>query len=323
MLASAREGQERMKLRIGTRNSDLARVQSNSVAMRLADAGHTTELVPITTAGDQSSAPSFGSIGPQGVFVREINQALLVGSIDLAVHSYKDLPTDEPAELVIAAVPARRDPADCLLIQSDRVDRAGGLLPLREGAQVGTASVRRQTWLRHLRPDLRPASLRGNVPTRIRRLQEGRYDAIVLAAAGLDRLRYGAASGGLAPDLAGITVVRLDPEQFVPAPAQGALALQCRRERHDVRDELAPLDDPPTRRAVDAERLLLAQLEGGCELAFGAFCDSYGTASILYAMLERGGRLWSESCRAAAPEPAAENMWQVLSASRTASGRVS
>ena len=309
-----------MNLRIGTRNSDLARAQSNSVAMRLTKAGHATELVPITTAGDQSSAPSFGSIGPQGVFVREINQALLAGTVDLAVHSYKDLPTDGPAELVMAAVPARLDPADCLLILGERVDRAGGLLPLREGAQVGTASVRRQAWLRHLRPDLRPASLRGNVPARIRRLREGRYDAIILAAAGLDRLRGSAESSVLAPDLAGITVVRLDPEQFVPAPGQGALALQCRRERHDVREVLAPLDDPSTRRAIDAERILLAQLEGGCELAFGAFCDSYGAESILYAMLERGGRVWSESCRAAAPEPAAESMWQVLSASRTAPG---
>ena len=270
-----------MKLRIGTRGSHLARIQAGNTAARLARLGHETEIVAITTAGDRSSAPTFAAIGPQGVFVREIEQALLDGAIDVAVHSHKDLPTVSPDELAVGAVPERRDPSDALIIRGDRADRAdragagraGSLLPVPEGALIGTASVRRQVWLGHFRPDLRAESLRGNVLTRIRRLREGRYDAILLATAGLDRLSSGAVEGASALDLGDLAVVRLDPETFVPAPAQGALALQCRRSDRRVREALAPLDHAPTRETVGAERALLARLEGGCELAFGAWCE--------------------------------------------------
>ena len=301
-----------MRLRIGTRNSHLARAQSEGIAQQLAAAGHTPELVPITTAGDRSRAPVFASIGPQGVFVREINRALAAGTIDLAVHSYKDVPTGGSDELVIAAVPPRFDAADCLLIRTERVDRGHGFLPLAAGARVGTSSVRRQAWLHHLRTDLRPEPLRGNVPTRIRRLREGGYDAIVLAAAGLARLRDGTPRTLTDFTSAGITVERLDPEQFVPAPAQGALAVQCRRDRVDVHTALAPLDHSTARMAVEAERLLLGRLEGGCELAFGAYCESSGGEWVMHAMLDREGRLSLETGHGAEPRAVAGELWRRL-----------
>ncbi len=306
-----------MRLRIGTRNSRLARAQAASVAAQLEATGHAAELVPVTTAGDRSRAPVFAAIGPQGVFVREINRALADGTIDLAVHSYKDVPTDGPDELAIAAVPPRLDAADCLLVRPERLRRDRGFLPLPDGARVGTSSVRRQAWLRHFRPDLRPTPLRGNVPTRIRRLQDGQYDAIVLAAAGLDRLRTAPAPRSAAPGLAGLTVTRLDPEQFVPAPAQGALALQCRRDRPDLRALLATLDHPASRRAIAAERLLLGRLEGGCELAFGAYCRAAADACFLHAMLDRNGRVATETECGTDPRSMANRLWQRLGAERS------
>ena len=306
-----------MKLRIGTRGSHLARIQAGNAAARLARLGHEAEIVPISTAGDRSSAPSFAAIGPQGVFVREIEQALLDGAIDVAVHSHKDLPTVSPEELEVAAVPERRDPSDALIIRGDRTARAGSLLPVPVGALIGTASVRRQVWLRHFRPDLRAESLRGNVLTRIRRLREGGYDAILLATAGLDRLRSGAAEGASALDLDDLEVVRLDPEIFVPAPAQGALALQCRRSDDRVREALAPLDHAGTRETVGAERALLARLEGGCELAFGAWCDHEParSGSVMVAMVEKDGEVRRETVRGPDPLELAEDLWRAFSPS--------
>lgn len=321
-----------MKLRIGTRGSHLARIQAAGAASRIERLGHETEIVVISTAGDRSNAPAFAAIGPQGVFVREIEQALLDGTIDVAVHSHKDLPTDSPDELAVAAVPERRDPSDALVVRAGRTDaaRPGSLLPVPEGALIGTASVRRQVWLGHFRPDVRAASLRGNVLTRIRRLREGGYDAILLAAAGLERLRAGApgapggdsgGAGGASPlDLDGLEVVRLDPRVFVPAPAQGALALQCRRSDHRVREALARLDHARTREAVGAERALLARLEGGCELAFGAWCehDPARNESVMVAMMERDGEVCRETARGARPRMLAEHLWRALSAAPAA-----
>ena len=305
-----------MKLRIGTRGSRLARIQAGNAAARLARLGHETEIVPIATAGDRSSAPTFAAIGPQGVFVREIEQALLDGAIDVAVHSHKDLPTASPDDLAVAAVPERRDPSDALVVRADLAAGAppGSLLPVPDGALVGTASVRRQVWLEHFRSDLRAESLRGNVLTRLRRLREGRFNAILLAAAGLDRLRSGSVEGGPALDLDGLAVVRLDPEVFVPAPAQGALAYQCRRSDEGVREALAPLDHPRTRATVGAERKLLARLEGGCELAFGAWCelDSARNESVMVAMVERDGEVRRAVARGPDPSALAEDLWRIL-----------
>ena len=285
-----------MTLRLGTRGSDLARAQAQTIATSLTAAGLPTELAIIRTSGDLAPAASFASIGPQGVFVREIEQALLDGNVDLAVHSFKDLPTRSPPELVIAAVPVRVDAADVLVINAGSYARdRDALLPLPDGARVGTASARRRVWLKHFRADLEAESLRGNVPTRIKRLKNGDYDAILLAAAGIERLR--ASTSVLDAPLAGLDVVRLDPRRFVSAPAQGALAVQCRRDRQDVVTALARLDDAPSRLAVEAERDVLARAEGGCEIAFGAHCSKVGDGFELVAMLERGGRVLTTTAR--------------------------
>jgi hydroxymethylbilane synthase len=276
----------RATLRLGTRGSELARTQSGTVAAALERLGLAVELVVIKTAGDRDATGAFASIGPQGVFVREIEQALVERRIELAVHSFKDLPTKSPAELTVAAVPERVDPADLLLVRREALDDAeGGWLPLKRGARVGTASARRRAWLKHFRPDVAVEPLRGNVPTRLRRLEEGAFDAIVLAAAGIARLEAGPRLGARS----GVAVLRLDPERFVPAPAQGALAVQCRRDDERVLAALAELDDAPSRAAVTAEREALARAEAGCDVAFGAYCFAAGGRSALVAMLERGG----------------------------------
>jgi hydroxymethylbilane synthase len=302
----------RAKLRLGTRGSELARTQSGTVAAELERLGLAVELTIIKTSGDQNTTSTFASIGPQGVFVREIEQALVEKRIELAVHSFKDLPTKSPAELVIGAVPARVDAADLLLVRRDALaGSAGDWLPLRAGARVGTASARRRAWLLHFRPDLVVEPLRGNVPTRVRRLEEGRFDAIVLASAGVERLQ---AEQRLGSALGGIAVVRLDPQRFVPAPAQGALAVQCRRDDERVLAALAALDDAPSRACVTAERAALARAEGGCDVAFGAYCVAAGSKHELVAMLERGGAV--HVARVASGEPAAlgASAWAKLDA---------
>lgn len=277
----------RVRLTLGTRGSELARTQSGTIAALLGAAGFDVELAIIKTSGDQNQTALFGSIGPQGVFVREIEQALLERRIDLAVHSFKDLPTRSPPELVVAAVPPRVDPADLLLVRRAALaPGTGDGLPLEVGARVGTASARRRVWLMHFRPDLVIEPLRGNVPTRIRKLEEGAYDAILLAAAGVERLT---AEARLGSALADIEVVRLDPTRFVPAPAQGALAVQCRRDAPVVLEALARIDHAPSRLAVAAERDALARAEGGCDVAFGAYCVAEGSGHALLAMHERAG----------------------------------
>ena len=302
----------RGKLRLGTRGSELARTQSGTVAAALERLGFAVELTIIKTSGDQNTTSAFASIGPQGVFVREIEQALVERQIELAVHSFKDLPTKSPPELVIAAVPARVDPADLLLVRHDAlVGNAEDWLPLKIGARVGTASARRRAWLTHFRPDLVIEPLRGNVPTRVRRLEEGTFDAIVLAAAGVERLQ---AEQRLGSALAGITVLRLDPKRFVPAPAQGALAIQCRRDDARVLAALAAIDDAPSRAAVTAERDALARAEGGCDVAFGAYCSSVGGEHELVAMLERGGNVHVAAVTGADPGTLGAAAWTKLDA---------
>ncbi len=258
-----------MKIRLGTRGSRLALVQSGWVAERLRDLGHEVEMITIRTQGDQQQDRAFSQIGQPGVFVREIERALQDERIDLAVHSYKDLPSQGPEDLTIAAVPERLDVADRLLIRESAYTTEtdpSGLLPLRESARVGTASARRTALLAHFRPDLHTELLRGNLPRRVERLRDGDFDAILLAAAGLDRLER---DGGL--DMTGIRQLRLDPWRFVPAPSQGALALQTRA--HDPAEQAAAeLDDAVGHRAVRAERAVLSRVEGGCHVAFGAWC---------------------------------------------------
>lgn len=254
-------------LRLGTRGSKLALTQSNWVKSQLEAEGHEVVVQIIQTQGDLNRDVAFENLGAAGVFVRSLEQALLRGEVDLAVHSYKDLPSDSPEGLVVAAIPERRDPADVLLVRADAVDEGEeGPLPLRKGARVGTAAARRRALLLDVRPDLQVGMLRGNVPTRIRKLQDGEHDAIVLAAAGLDRLAH-----ELVDERGGLVELRLDTELFVPAPSQGALALQVRRD-DPAEAAVGALDDVAVRRCVQAERRLLEKMNAGCHVPFGAWC---------------------------------------------------
>jgi hydroxymethylbilane synthase len=304
----------RANLRLGTRGSELARTQSSTVAAALGRLGFDVELTIIKTSGDQNTTSTFASIGPQGVFVREIEQALVERRVELAVHSFKDLPTKSPPELTIAAVPARADPADLLLVRRHALAGAtDDWLPLAAGARVGTASARRRAWLAHFRPDLAVEPLRGNVPTRVHRLEEGRFDAIVLAAAGVERLQ---AEQRLGSSLADVAVLRLDPARFVSAPAQGALAVQCRRDDTRVLTALAQIDHAPSRAAVAAERDALARAEGGCDVAFGAYCFVANGKHTLVAMLERAGTVRAARVEDANPATLGAAAWAALDAAR-------
>ena len=232
---------------IGSRGSPLALWQARWVAAQLPGA----EIAVIKTTGDKITDVPLAQVGgTKGLFIKEIEEALVEGRIDLAVHSLKDVPAQIDPRLIIAAIPAREDPRDALVGRS--------LSELPKGARVGTSSLRRAAQLRHLRGDLQLEELRGNVDTRLRKLDEGRYDAIVLAAAGLSRL-----------GLEGRIAERLDPEVMCPAIGQGALAIETRAGDGETRKLLAPLDDPAARAETTAERALLAALGGGCQLPLG------------------------------------------------------
>ena len=248
-----------MTIRIGTRGSALALWQAHHVRDRLRALGHAVELVVITTTGDRVLDRRLEAVGGKGAFLKEIEEAMVAREVDLAVHSLKDVPTALPPGLGLCAILERADPRDGLLSAGPR------LVELPPGARVGTTSLRRQALLRSLRPDLALEDLRGNVDTRIRRLREGRFDAILLAAAGLTRLGR-----------SGEITEHLDPRVFVPAPGQGAIALECRADDAAVREAVAPLDHPPTARAVAAERAFLAALGGGCNVPLGAHAISAG-----------------------------------------------
>ncbi|GEL19991.1 hydroxymethylbilane synthase [Pseudonocardia asaccharolytica] len=248
-------------LRVGTRGSALAMAQAGGVADRIRTAGRPTELVPVATPGDQSSAP-VAELGV-GVFVSALRDALAAGEVDVAIHSFKDLPTASDPRLVLAAVPAREDPRDALVARDGRV-----LGELPAGSRVGTGSPRRAAQLRALGLGLEIVPIRGNVDSRIQKVRSGELDAVVLAAAGLRRLgRVNEASE------------LLDPLQMLPAPAQGALAVECRAgapgsAEHELARFLAEtLDDPAARAAASAERAVLATLEAGCSAPVGALAD--------------------------------------------------
>jgi hydroxymethylbilane synthase len=241
-------------LRIGTRASKLARWQADWVAARLAGVGQAVEIVEITTEGDVQQQGPVADIGAPGVFTKEIQRAVLSGAVDVAVHSLKDLPTDLVAGLVLAAVPPRESPAD-VLVSKDSVK----LDELPESARIGTGSLRRQAQLRYVRRDLQISNIRGNVDTRVRKLEAGEFDAIVLAEAGLKRL-------GLA---ARITQV-LPFDVMMPAVGQGALGIECRADDAAALTVLKSIDDAATHAAVVAERALLAHLSGGCLAPIGA-----------------------------------------------------
>ncbi len=271
-------------IRIGTRGSRLALWQTNHIAELLRARGHTVEVEVIRTTGDRMQQPGFVPppetdgvpLDRKGIFIKEIEAALATGEIDLAVHSLKDLPTTIDPRFLIAAVPERADPRDVFVCEP-----FWALHTLPAGARVGTTSPRRRAQILSLRPDLEFAEIRGNIDTRLRRLEEGACDALVLAAAGLDRL-------GRTEHVH----QRFDPEEICPAPGQGAIALETRSPEHpldtdggsrdpEILAAIQALDHAPTRYAVTAERSALNALGGGCMLPIGALCQIVGSRADL------------------------------------------
>ncbi len=263
--AEHQDGQGARTLRIGSRGSQLALWQANHIAALLRSQGHAVSIAIIKTLGDRLQDPAFAQRGGaaaevpadgKGIFIKEIEEALADGRIDLAVHSLKDLPTELDARFVLAAIPERANPADVLIGSAKML-----LSTLPLGARVGTTSPRRQAQLLRMRRDLRFVEMRGNVDTRLRKLAEGQADGLVLAAAGLERLER-------------TEWVRqsFTPEEMCPAPGQGALAIETRSVDTATRDAVAFLDDRTTRFCVEAERTVLRELGGGCSVPIGAHC---------------------------------------------------
>jgi hydroxymethylbilane synthase len=246
-------------LRVGSRGSRLALTQAELAASRLRGTGIEIALMPITTAGDRDRTKPFGEIGSRGVFVKEIEEALLEGRIDVAVHSAKDMTSSDTEGLAVGAYLERDDPRDALC----------GASELWAGMRVGTASVRRRAQLLALEPELSIEPLRGNIDTRLRKRGERGLDAVVLAACGLDRL-------GLADEIG----LRLEPEQVLPEAGQGALALQVRAGEEEL---VARGDDPETRRRVSAERACVSTLGGGCLAPVAAFHDGTKLTALIAA----------------------------------------
>jgi hydroxymethylbilane synthase len=249
-------------IRIGSRGSQLALWQANHIAVTLRTRGHEVAIEIIRTTGDRLQEIKFGEVRTKGMFTKEIEEALLEGRIDLAVHSLKDLPTELAPEFSLAAIPERADPRDAFV----SID-FHSFFDLPAGAKVGSSSPRRQTQLRALRPDLEYIEFRGNVDTRLRKLEEGQAQAIILAASGLDRL--------------GKTEwirQRFDVDHLCPAAGQGALAIECRADDLDTHGAIAFLDHSDTCFAVTAERGALNALGGGCQVPIGMYCRREGEA---------------------------------------------
>ncbi|MBS1519401.1 MAG: hydroxymethylbilane synthase [Bacteroidetes bacterium] len=250
------------KLIIGTRGSELALWQANFVKDRLAEHNVAAELKIIKTQGDRILNLSFDKLEGKGFFTKELEEELLAGTIDLAVHSHKDLPTENPPGLIIAAVSEREDPSELLLILKDCVD-VHQKMSLKYGAIVGTSSNRRKAQLLAYRPDLEIEDLRGNVPTRIGKLRDEKYDAIMLAKAGVTRLNI---------DLSEFHVEELTPVELIPAPAQGVLAIQIRENDTDLYNALQILHHPDVAEQLAVERTVLKLFGGGCHLPLGCYC---------------------------------------------------
>lgn len=246
-------------IRIGTRRSELALRQTHMVRDAIQSLGYATELVTFSTVGDERLDVPLPAIGGKGVFTAELEAALLDGGVDLCVHSLKDLPTQSPPGLDVGAVLPREDPRDVLLVRADIAEYARTLDTLPPGMRIGTSSLRRSAMLRMRRPDLRIVDLRGNVPTRVRKMESGEMEAIILAGAGIKRL-----------GLESKVTQWLDAPSWLPAPAQGVIAVQIRSDDARIREILSHVHDEDTWRAATAERAFLATLEGGCQVPVGA-----------------------------------------------------
>lgn len=253
------------KIIIGTRGSDLALWQANYTKDLLEKQGVTVELKIISTEGDRSQQwnTSFDKLEGKGFFTKEIEDALLKKEIDLAVHSHKDLPTESPDGLIIAGVSHREDPGELLLIRKEAIDEKQKF-SLKLNAKVGTSSSRRKAQLLAFRPDIELQELRGNVPTRVKKLIDGEYDAIMLAAAGIERLKL---------DLDGLHVEKLSPKEFIPAPAQGVLAWQVRENDDRTARYIEKIHNEEVQTLISVERRILNLFEGGCHMPLGAYCE--------------------------------------------------
>jgi len=253
-----------MKLRIGSRGSQLALWQANHIAGLLRGQGHTVEIEIIKTTGDRLQEVTFAQVGSKGMFTKEIEEALADGRVDLAVHSLKDLPTELAEPFALAATPPRVDPRDAFVSV-----KFENLAALPQGARVGTSSQRRRAQLKALRPDIEAVEFRGNVDTRLRKLAEGQVDAILLASAGLDRL-----------EKTEWVRERMEPKEFCPAAGQGALGIETRKDDARTLAAVAFLDDLATRFAVTVERTALAALGGGCQVPIGIHCRPWTSEDL-------------------------------------------
>ena len=288
---------------IGTRGSRLALWQAHFVQAELEKHGLESRLEVIKTQGDRVQHLSFDKLEGKGFFTKEIEDALLAGQIDCAVHSLKDLPTNQPEGLVLAALSYRASVGDTVLVHPDRVVK-GKPFGLGDNATIGTSSNRRKAILRDLHPGLLTVDIRGNVPTRMKKALSGELDAVVLAAAGLERLDL---------DLSGLHVIRPSPREFVPAPGQGVMAVQTRAEDIDMRKKLSLLHHPVVGECTNVERTVLNLMEGGCSMPLGVYCekDQLGNYHVWAAYAETADRPLrrvqvSQSTRAGLPEAVVE-----------------
>jgi len=257
-------------LRIGSRGSILARWQAEFVRKQLFQlTGVEAEIIIIKTSGDKMQQQPLTQIGGKGIFIKELEEALLEEAVDLAVHSVKDIPTETPGRLHFPAVCRRDDVRDCLVSHTGT-----SLANLKQGARVGTGSLRRQAQLRHYRPDLDFRELRGNVDTRLRKVESGEYDAIVLSKAGLDRLGWSQK-----------ITEPISTDISLPAVGQGAIAIQSRVSDRDADEFLSKLDDMETRTAIVAERALLSALQGGCQVPIGAWARMERSELVMEAVV--------------------------------------
>jgi hydroxymethylbilane synthase len=258
---------------IGSRGSDLALWQAHFVKSELERLGCSVELNIIKTKGDKIQNLSFDKLEGKGFFTKEIEDALLTKEIDLAVHSHKDLETNPPEGLIISSVSDRANPADILLINKNSIDNSQKW-GLKKGAIVGTSSARRKSQMLKYRSDVVINDLRGNVPTRINKLRQGDYNAILLAKAGVDRLET---------DLSEFVEIVLNPAEFVPAPAQGVLGLQIRESDQELNDILQKMNFPDVQKRINLERNVLNLLDGGCQLPLGVYCNEMNELYVSYA----------------------------------------
>jgi hydroxymethylbilane synthase len=293
-----------MILRLGTRGSRLARAQCEAVAAALRARGVETETVVIRTSGDRLAQVALADFGGKALFVKEIEEALLAGAVDVGVHSLKDMPAELPSGLVLAAFPTREDPRDALLTRSD-----GGWSALATGASVGTSSLRRRAMVLARRPDLRTEPIRGNVETRIDKLSAGMYDGIILALAGLNRL-------GVSPP----HLVPLEVDEFVPAVGQGVLAVEAREADREVLELLRRLDDTRSRSEAVAERAFLRRLGADCHTPMAGHARTDGSVLTLTGVVTSLDGATALRASASGPAPEAERLGRAVADELLAKG---